>query len=69
MNLLQILLLALFAAFVGLRLLGRRRAASRFARWTLLTLGAVVVLAPFTWLLAAVSRIVRCSMSSSSCPR
>jgi Na+/glutamate symporter len=47
MNLLQILLLALFATFVVLRLLGRHRAASRFARWTLLGLGAVVVLAPF----------------------
>jgi len=54
MNLLQILLLALFAAFVVLRLLGRGRTASRFARWTLLCLGAVVVLAPFTWLVAAV---------------
>ena len=54
MNLLQVLLLALFVAFVVLRLLGRRRTASRFARWTLLCLGAVVVLAPFTWLLAAV---------------
>jgi ABC-type glycerol-3-phosphate transport system permease component len=54
MNVLQILLLALFVAFVVLRLLGRRQTASRFARWTLLCLGAVVVLAPFTWLLAAV---------------
>jgi ABC-type glycerol-3-phosphate transport system permease component len=54
MNLLQILLLALFAAFVVLRLFGRGRTVSRFARWTLLCLGAVVVLAPFTWLLAAV---------------
>ena len=54
MNILQILLVALFVAFVALRSLGRRQAASRFARWTLMGLGAVVVLAPFTWLLAAV---------------
>ena len=54
MNLLQVLLLALFVAYLVLRLLGRRRVASRFARWTLLSLGAIVVLAPFTWLLAAV---------------
>ncbi|MGA7744450.1 MAG: carbohydrate ABC transporter permease [Polyangia bacterium] len=54
MNILQILLLLLFVAFIVLRLLGRRQTASRFARWALMGLGAVVVLAPFTWLAAAV---------------
>ena len=34
MNILQILLLALFAAFAVLRLLGRGWTVSRFARWT-----------------------------------
>jgi ABC-type glycerol-3-phosphate transport system permease component len=53
MNALQAGLLALVAIFVALYVV-RRRVAFVYARWTLLTLGGLVVLAPFVWLLAAV---------------
>ena len=48
-------LLAVFFLLLLLRLqLRTRRLAFAYGRWTLLCLGALVVLAPFAWLLAAI---------------
>jgi ABC-type glycerol-3-phosphate transport system permease component len=56
MNPLQLFLLALLAGFVVLYGCSPRhpRLALRYARWVLLGLASVAVLAPFCWLLAAI---------------
>jgi len=56
MNSLQILLLVLLAIFLVLYVSSpqRPRRAFRFARWVLLGMASVAVLAPFVWLVAAI---------------
>jgi ABC-type glycerol-3-phosphate transport system permease component len=53
MNFFHIVGFLLLLVFVGLRLRSKKQG-WKYARWTLFTLAALVVLSPFAWLLAAI---------------
>src|SRR5688500_3448971 len=53
LNVFHYLLIALAAVYVVLRLVDRGQA-RRYARWTIVALGALLGLAPFAWLVAGV---------------
>ncbi len=53
LHVLHYVLLGLFAVYIALRLVDRGQA-RRYARWTIVALGALLVLSPFAWLVAGV---------------
>ena len=53
LHVLHYVLLGLAAVYVALRLVDRGQA-RRYARWTIVAIGALLVLSPFAWLVAGV---------------